>query len=195
MPGVRPMPNLRMVAEPRTTAGDPHPGRLCETPRPRSHAARFDHAEIWQTCLQAGFAPVSDHVQRFSPPGFGRRPRLGYVMHVREGAPHLAGHIGVESDLITRVSPRRPGFWVPPQPGLAVIERSSHADVGVSDVVPMWFMGVDVVVPRRGDDQAVAVPRGSGQRFAPLRGGCRATPQLPSPVQNAGPNSSRPASG
>src|SRR5947209_5200161 len=46
-----------------------------------------------------------------------------------------------------------------PDPGPAGVEAARGADVGVADVMAFGLVRVDVVVPRAGDHQAVALPR------------------------------------
>ena len=94
---------------------------------------------------------------------------VGDVVHVGECAPHLARDFRVERHLVAGVPPRGPGVLVPPDPGLAGVEGAGEADVRVGDVMAVGFERVDVVVPGRGDDQAVADPGAAGSRF--LAGG------------------------
>ena len=93
---------------------------------------------------------------------FGDDVVVGDIVHVREGAPDLAGRVRIERHLVTRVWPGRPGFLVPPDPAPARVRGAGHADVGVGDVVAVLLEGVDVVVPRAGDDETGANPGGAG---------------------------------
>ena len=87
---------------------------------------------------------------------------VGDIMYVGKGAPDFTGHVGIEGHLVTRVPPWRPGFRIPPDPGLAGIGGSGHADVGIADVLPIGLEGIDVVMPGGGHDQSVAKPGRTG---------------------------------
>ncbi len=86
---------------------------------------------------------------------------VGDVVDVGEGAPDLARRLRVEGQLVAGVAPGGPALAVPPYPSLARVQRAGEADVGVGDVMPLGLERIDVVVPGRGDHQAVAQPGGS----------------------------------
>src|ERR1035437_10955481 len=100
------------------------------------------------------------------------------VMHVGERAPDLAGRLGIKRHLVTGVTPRRPSLRVPPNPRLAGVGGAGQPNVGVADVLAVRFEWVDVEVPGRSDNQAVANPSGArGGLLAGRRVGVPAEPR------------------
>src|SRR5205085_1768047 len=78
---------------------------------------------------------------------FGDDVVIGDIVNVGEGAPHFAGYFRIERNLVTGIAPGRPAFFVPPNPGLAGLERARPADVGISDVVSIGLERIDIVMP------------------------------------------------
>ena len=103
---------------------------------------------------------------------FGDDIIVGDVVHIGECAPHPAGRVRVDSNLVACVPPWGPRVFVPPYPRFACVERPGKADVRVGNVVTVVFERIDIVVPRCSYHQTGAYPCTAGLCL-PAGGGIR----------------------